>query len=213
MLEYDTLELLVCVSWSDRLFFTTPPVTVTAVVSVQTTLSKTLQTSPANLDQPETYRLRISVPNNNGALNLTAIGPVVDTLPPGTVFNGATPAADCQPGCVGTTPATLTWTSPCTLPLAPGGNCDINVNVTFPSATFPSGTSVTNNFTADVTPLGQPPQNLGIGTVTHTVTTFVPAPGMGFTKNMAGGTPNPPTLMPSPAAFPTLLGSRQTQGA
>ena len=174
--------------------FTTPPVTVTAVASVQATLAKTLQTSPANLDQPETYRLRISVPNSNGALNLTAIGPVVDTLPPGTVFNGATPAADCQPGCVGTTPATLTWTSPCTLPLAPGGNCDINVNVTFPSATFPSGTSVTNNFTADVTPLGQPPQNLGIGTVTHTVTTFVPAPGMGFTKNMAGGTPNPPTL-------------------
>jgi uncharacterized repeat protein (TIGR01451 family) len=161
---------------------------------VQATLSKTLQTSPANLDLPETYRLRISVPNSNGALNLTAIGPVVDTLPPGTVFNGATPAADCQPGCVGTTPATLTWTSPCTLPLAPGGNCDITVNVVFPSATFPSGTNVTNSFTADVTPLGQPPQNLGVGTVTHPVTTFVPAPGMGFSKNMAGGTPNPPTL-------------------
>ena len=174
--------------------FTTPPVTVTAVASVQTALSKTLQTSPANLDQPESYRLRISVPNNNGALNLTAIGPVVDTLPSGTVFNGATPAADCQPGCVGTTPATLTWTSPCSLPLAPGGNCDIAVNVTFPSATFPSGTNVTNSFTTDATPLGQPPQNLGIGTITHPVTTFVPAPGMSFTKNMAGGTPNPPTL-------------------
>jgi large repetitive protein len=174
--------------------FTTPPVTVTAVATVQATLQKTLQTSPANLDLPETYRLRISVPNNNGALNITAIGPVVDTLPPGTVFNGATPAADCQPGCVGTTPATLTWTSPCTLPLQPNGNCDISVNVTFPSGTFPSGSNVTNSFTCDATPLGQPPQNLGVGQVTHPVTTFVPAPGAGLSKNVAGGSPNPPTL-------------------
>lgn len=174
--------------------FTTPAVTVTAVATVQFSLQKTLQTGPANLDLPETYRLRIAVPNNSGALNLTAIGPVTDTLPAGTVFNGATPAADCQPGCVGTTPATVTWTSPCALPLQPGGNCDLAVNVTFPSATFPSGTNVTNNFTADATPLGQPSQNLGVGSVTHPVTTFVPAPGAGFSKNMAGGTPNPPTL-------------------
>jgi uncharacterized repeat protein (TIGR01451 family) len=174
--------------------FTTPPVTVTAVASVQATLSKTLLTTPANLDLPESYRLRISVPNNPGALNLTAIGPVTDTLPPGTVFNGSTPAADCQPGCVGTTPATVTWTSPCTLPLQPGQNCDITVNVTFPSATFPSGTNVTNSFTADATPLGQPSQNLGIGQVTHPVTTFVPNPGAGFSKQVNGNSPNPPTL-------------------
>jgi uncharacterized repeat protein (TIGR01451 family) len=175
--------------------FTTPPVTVTAVASVQVSLAKTLQTSPANLDLPETYRLRISVPSNaNGSLNLTAIGPVTDTLPPGTVFNGATPAADCQPGCVGTTPATVTWTSPCTVPLTPGNNCDIAVNVTFPSATFSSGTNVTNSFVTDATPLGKPSQTFGPGTVTHPVTTFVASPGAGFTKNMAGGTPNPPTL-------------------
>lgn len=174
--------------------FTTPAVNVTAVGTVQATLAKTLQTSPANLDLPESYRLRISVSGSSGSLNLTAVGPVVDTLPPGTVFNGSTPAADCQPGCVGTTPATLTWTSPCTLPLTAGSNCDITVNVTFPSATFPSGTNVTNSFTTDATALGQPPQNLGVGTVTHPVTTFVPAPGMGFSKNMAGNTPNPPTL-------------------
>lgn len=173
---------------------TTPPVNVTAVASAQFALAKTLQTGPANLDLPETYRLRISVPNAPGALNLTAIGPVVDTLPPGTVFNGATPAADCQPGCVGTTPATVTWSAPCSVPLAPGGNCDIAVNVTFPSATFPSGTNVTNSFTATGTPLGLPSQNLGVGQVTHPVTAFVPAPGIGFSKNMAGGTPNPPTL-------------------
>lgn len=168
---------------------------VTAVASVQTALTKTLQTGLANLDLPESYRLRIAVPSNaSGALNLTAIGPVVDTLPPGTVFNGATPAADCQPGCVGTTPATVTWTSPCSLPLTPGNNCDVQVNVTFPSATFASGANVTNSFTTDATPLGQPSQNLGVGQVTHPVTTFVPAPGAGFSKNMAGGTPNPPTL-------------------
>ncbi|HEX2253900.1 MAG TPA: IPTL-CTERM sorting domain-containing protein [Thermoanaerobaculia bacterium] len=174
--------------------FTTPPVDVTAVATVQVSLTKALTTSPANLDLPESYRLRIAVPNSNGALNLTAVGPVVDTLPPGTVFNGATPAADCQPGCVGTTPATVTWTSPCSLPLTPNQNCDIAVNVTFPSATFPSGTDVTNSFTADVTPLGEPPQSVGPGTVTHPVTAFVPSPGAGFSKNMAGGTPNPPTL-------------------
>jgi uncharacterized repeat protein (TIGR01451 family) len=174
--------------------FTTPPVVVTAVASVQVNLAKTLQTSPANLDMPESYRLRISVPNNDGAVALTSIGPVTDTLPAGTVFNGATPAADCQPGCVGTTPATLTWTSPCTTPLNPNQNCDITVNVTFPSATFPSGTNVTNNFEVNATPLGEPPQAFGPAGVTHPVTTFVPAPGMGYTKNMAGGTPNPPTL-------------------
>ncbi|HEV7672537.1 MAG TPA: SdrD B-like domain-containing protein [Thermoanaerobaculia bacterium] len=174
--------------------FTTPPVVVTAVATEQVTLQKTLQTSPANLDMPETYRLRISNANANGTLNITAIGPVTDTLPPGTVFNGATPAADCQPGCVGTTPATVTWTSPCALPLQPNQNCDLLVNVTFPSGTFPSGTNVTNSFTADGTPLGEPAQNFGIGQVTHPVTTFVPAPGAGFSKNMAGGTPNPPTL-------------------
>ncbi len=175
--------------------FTTPPVNVTAVASLQVSLTKALLTSPANLDMPESYRLRISnLSNSNGSLNLTAVGPVVDTLPPGTVFNGSTPAADCQPGCVGTTPATVTWTSPCSLPVMPGSNCDITVNVTFPSATFTSGTNVTNSFTADGTPLGQPSQNLGPGTVTHPVTTFVPAPGTGLSKGINGNSPNPPTL-------------------
>jgi uncharacterized repeat protein (TIGR01451 family) len=174
--------------------FTTPPVTVTAVATAQVSLQKTLQTSPANLDMPETYRLRISVLNSNGSLNLTSIGPVTDTLPAGTVFNGATPAADCQPGCVGTTPATVTWTSPCTVPLTPGNNCDISVNVTFPSATFPSGTNVTNSFVADATPLGETPQTFGPGTLTHPVTTFVPSPGAGFQKNITGASPNPPTF-------------------
>ncbi len=175
--------------------FTTPPVTVTAKASLQVNLQKTLQTSPANLDMPESYRLRISnLSNSNGSLNLTAVGPVTDTLPPGTVFNSASPAADCEPGCDGTTPATVTWTSPCTVPLQPGQNCDITVHVTFPSATFTSGTNVTNSFTADGTPLGQPSQNLGVGMVTHPVTTFVPSAGAGLSKNINGNSPNPPTL-------------------
>lgn len=140
---------------------TSPPVTVTSIATNQVTLTKALQTSPANLDMPETYRLRISVPNTSGVLNLTSIGPVVDTLPPGSVFNGATPAADCQPGCVGTTPAAVTWTSPCTVPLQPNQNCDISVNVAFPSATFPPGTNATNSFTTDVTPLREAPVSLG----------------------------------------------------
>ena len=47
---------------------------------------------------------------------------------------------------------------------------------------------------ADGTPLGEPAQNLGVGEVTHPVTTFVPNASAAFSKNMAGGTPNPPTL-------------------
>lgn len=174
--------------------FTTPPVSVTATATEQASVSKTLTSSPANLDMPESYRLRVSNSNANGTLNLTAIGPITDTLPPGTVFNSASPAADCEPGCDGTTPATVTWTAPCSVPLGPGGNCDINVNVTFPSATFTSGTNVTNTFTGTATALGQPPAALGVGGVTHSVTTFVPNPSASLSKNMAGGTPNPPTL-------------------
>src|SRR5690606_22893415 len=96
--------------------------------------------------------------------------------------------------CVGTTPATVTWTSPCSLPLSPNQNCDISVNVTFPSATFPSGTNVTNEFVADVTPLGEPTQPVGPGSVTHPVTTFVANPSLNLAKNVEGGSPNPPTL-------------------
>jgi uncharacterized repeat protein (TIGR01451 family) len=173
---------------------TTPPVSVTAVASVQVNIQKTLTTGPANLDMPETYQLQISVPNSPGALNLTAVGPVTDTLPAGTMFNSASPAADCEPGCDSTTPATLTWTSPCSLPVTPGGSCNIQVHVTFPSATFPSGSSVTNSFTAMATPLGQPSQSFGPGTATHTVTTFVPNASANLSKGIAGGSPNPPTL-------------------
>jgi uncharacterized repeat protein (TIGR01451 family) len=174
---------------------TTPPVSVTAVAALQVALSKTLTTSPANLDLPESYRLRITnTSNGSGSLNLTSLGPVTDTLPAGVVFNGSAPAADCQPGCLATTPATLTWTAPCSVPVTPGSNCDITVNVTFPSATFTSGTNATNSFTATGTPLGQPPQSLGVGQVTHPVTTFVPNASLSLSKSMAGATPNPPTL-------------------
>ncbi len=174
--------------------FTTPPVTVTATASLNVTLQKSLLTAPANLDMPESYRLRITVGNGGGDLQLTAIGPETDTLPAGTVFNSASPAADCEPGCDGTTPASITWTSPCAVPLNPGNNCDVTVNVTFPSATFTSGTSVTNSFTATGTPLGGTPQSLGTGQVTHTVTTFVPNASAGFGKGISGGSANPPTL-------------------
>jgi uncharacterized repeat protein (TIGR01451 family) len=174
--------------------FTTPPVTVTATATEDATLSKTLLTNPAFLDMPVSYRLRISVPNGGGDLELTAIGPVTDTLPTGAVFTSASPAADCEPGCDGTTPATITWTSPCSVPLNAGSNCDIQVNVTYPSATFTSGTSVTNSFTATATGLGGAPTNLGVGSKTHPVITFVPTPAASINKGINGGSPNPPTL-------------------
>lgn len=174
--------------------FTTPPVTVTATASEQVTLQKTLLTNPAYLDMPVAYRLRISVGGTSGDLELTAVGPETDTLPPGAVFNSASPAADCEPGCDGTTPATVTWTSPCSVPIGAGGHCDVTVNVTFPSTTFTNNESVTNAFTATGTPLDGTPQSLGTGTITHKVQTFVPNPSVGLGKSVSGGSPNPPTL-------------------
>src|SRR5690606_29529324 len=80
-------------------------IAVTAVAEPQVTLKQELTSSPANLDRPETYRLRVSVGDASGSLRLGALANVTLTLSPGTVFSGATPAADCQPGCIGTTPA------------------------------------------------------------------------------------------------------------
>ena len=51
---------------------TTPPVDVTAVASTQVNLTKTVQGS-ALLDLPTTYRLRINVPNDPGALDISGI--------------------------------------------------------------------------------------------------------------------------------------------
>ncbi|MDY7095507.1 MAG: IPTL-CTERM sorting domain-containing protein [Acidobacteriota bacterium] len=175
--------------------FTTPPVDVTAVAQPEVDLTKTLLTA-ANLDLPTTYRLRIQVPNTPGRLNVSGIS-VTDTLPTGDliaqppIFNGASPAADCEPGCVGTRPASLTWSGPFSVNV--GGAQNINVTVTFDSASFSNGASVTNEFTADGTPLGEVPQNFGIGSVTHPVTVFVANPSAGFDKRIGPG-PNPPTL-------------------
>jgi len=166
-----------------------PALDVTAVAEPQVTLEQVLTSSPANLDMPESYRLRVNVGDGSGALDLTALGTVALTLAPGTVFNGATPAADCQPGCVGTTPATVTWASPCSVPMVPGDVCDVAVNVTFPSATFPSGTNVTSRFTANGTPLGLAPRALDPAEITHAVTTFVPSPGASFAKDLVGSAP------------------------
>ncbi len=96
------------------------------------------QTAPANLDMPETYRLRISVPNNPGALNLTAIGPVTDTLPPGHRVQRRHPG--------GRLPARLrrhhAGDGHLDEPLhacrsQPNQNCDVSVNVTFPERDVP----------------------------------------------------------------------------
>ena len=76
--------------------FTTPPVIVTAVASFGATLTKTVLSADTFLDLPIDYRLRIT---NSGSLNISGIS-VTDTLEPGVIFNGASPAADCEPGCV-----------------------------------------------------------------------------------------------------------------
>lgn len=167
---------------------TTPPVDVTAVASSTVNLSKTLQT-PADLDLPTTYRLRLSNPGGSGGLNVSGIT-VADTLPAGVVYQGSTPAADCEPACVGTVSPALTWSGPFNLNV--GNNLDFNVTVVFPSATFTDGQNVTNEFTADGTPLGEPATNFGIGSITHPVTTFVADPDIDLSKNVVS--PNPPTF-------------------
>jgi len=131
----------------------------------------------------------VNVGDSSGSLNLIALEPITLQLPPGTVVNGATPAASCQPGCIGTTPASVTWTSPCSLPLRPGDVCDVMVNVTFPSATFPSGTDVTSSFTTYGAPLGLGLSALGPADITHPVTTFVPAPDASFVKDLVSSVP------------------------
>jgi large repetitive protein len=139
-------------------------------------------------------RDRIQSGRPAGAVSLQTVGPVVDTLPAGAVFGGATPPAGCEPGCVGTTPATVSWTSPCIVPLAPGASCDISLNVTFPSGILASGTNVTNSLTARGTPVGEGLQPLGTAQTTHPVTTFEPNPSATLVKNLAAGSPNPPVL-------------------
>lgn len=167
---------------------TTPPVTVTAMASTQVNLNKTLRT-PADLDLPTVYRLRLSNPSSAGGLNVTGIS-VSDTLPPGVVYQGSNPAADCEAACIGTVSPVLTWSGPYNLNV--GNNLDFNVTVIFPSATFTDGESVTNEFTADGTPLGEPNTNFGIGTITHPLTTFVPDPDIDLGKSVYR--PSPPTL-------------------
>lgn len=157
-------------------------------------LSMTLPSAPANLDLPETYRVRLSNPNLPGTGNIISVGPVVVTLAPGTIFNGSTPAADCQPGCVGTTPATVTYSSPFAVPVTPGSTRDIFLNVIFPSATYLSGTNLLTSATAEIIVLGDAYKTIEPVGLTHPVTTFVPAPGASFSVNMASGTPNPPAL-------------------
>ncbi len=170
----------------------TNPVTVTAIANLEVGLNKTLQTQPSTLDHTTTYRLRTA---NTGQINVTN-ATLTDTLPLGDlnanppVFEGASPAADCQPNCVGTQVATLTWSG---LSLNAGTTTDVYVNVRYDSADFSPGVSVTNSYTVDGVPYdAQNPQNFGTDGVTHDVTTFVPAPSVGFGKSIGG--PNPPTF-------------------
>ncbi|MBL4659683.1 MAG: hypothetical protein JKY19_04955 [Alcanivoracaceae bacterium] len=171
--------------------FPTNTVDVTAVANVSINLSKTLLTNPSPLDLQTRYRLRA---NNNGELNVSNLT-FTDTLPLGDlnpnppIFLGATPAADCEPGCVGSKVPTLIWSG---LSVNAGQNRDITVRVQYESVDFSNGDNVTNSFTADGDPLGEPPQNFGVGNRNHNVVIFVPNPGISFVKSRGG--PNPAAL-------------------
>ncbi len=173
------------------------PVDVTAVADVDVSLSKLLQTSPAYLDRTTEYRLRAT---NQGELNVSNMT-FVDTLPVGDInpnppiFLGATPPADCEPGCQNTKVASLQWSSG--LSVNSGQDLDIYVRVQYDSADFSNGYEVTNGFTADGVPYGETnSQNFGTAESTHPVQTFVPNADPGFGK--AQGGPIPPAISTVP---------------
>ncbi|MEL7060804.1 MAG: hypothetical protein AAGN46_12350, partial [Acidobacteriota bacterium] len=169
--------------------FTTPPVDVTAVASPMVTLTKTLLTDPALLDQTVQYRLRMTVSGNDGSLDVSGVT-FSDTLPAGSVFQGATPAADCEPGCIGAVAPALVWSGPFSIDASQ--RQDIVVSVLFPSATFTDGQSVTNTFSTTGTPVGEPTESYGPIGLTHTVETFTASPGGSLAKRTSG--PIPPTF-------------------
>ena len=174
------------------------PAEVTAVADVLVTPSKTLLTNPAYLDRETQYRLRAS---NNGELNVSNLV-FVDTLPLGDlnanppIFLGATPAAACEPTCVGTklaAPYQLQWPASS---VNAGQNRDVIVRVQYDSADFSNGYSVTNSVEVSGDPLGQPNQNFGTGVATHPVVTFVPNATTSFDKSQGG--PIPPAISVPP---------------
>jgi hypothetical protein len=156
--------------------------------SVGLSTSVTLNPSPAILDQPAQYALTMTATDSQ----FDAIGPVTDTLPAGTVFDSASPAADCEPGCDGTTPATVTWTAPCSLPLSMGNSCTINVNVTFPSATFTNGQQVSDSFVTDATSHGGASQSYGPGISVDEVQDASPAVSVSSGFTSSSPKPSPP---------------------
>ncbi len=179
---------------------TAGPVDVTAVADVNVSLSKTLQTNPSYLDRTTEYRLRAY---NGGELNVSSMT-FVDTLPLGDInanppiFLGATPPADCEPGCQNTKVNTLQWSN---LTVNAGQSRDVYVRVQYDSADFSDGVDVTNRFTAEGYPLGtdpatDPATDFGQGESTHPVQVFVPNADPGFDKSQGG--PIPPAISTVP---------------
>ncbi|MEM6455703.1 MAG: SdrD B-like domain-containing protein, partial [Acidobacteriota bacterium] len=160
------------------------PVDVTALADLDARVVKTLQTNPANLNQPVTYRVRVEVVNDPGNLNLGDIS-VVDTLPPGVTFLSATSGGVYDP--VG---ETVTWAGPFTATV--GSPLNLFVTVQYDTPTFTDGQNVTNSATATGTPLGGAPQGLGVGDVTHPVITFTPNASVNLDKRNGSGFNFPP---------------------
>jgi uncharacterized repeat protein (TIGR01451 family) len=178
---------------------TAGPAVVTAVADVTVTPGKTLQTNPSYLDRETEYRLRL---NNSGELNVSNVT-LVDTLPLGDingnppVFLGATPAATCEPGCVGTklaAPYQLQWNIPAGVNA--GSILDVFVRVQYDSADFSDGVTVNNTFNATGDPLGAANQDFGNGTASHPVVVFVPNATTSFDKSQGG--PIPPAISTVP---------------
>ena len=141
-------------------------------------------------------QIRDSIPSGRpaGAVSLQTVGPVVDTLPAGAVFGGATPPAGCEPGCVGTTPERFRGPVRASCRWRQVASCDISLNVTFPSGILASGDQRHELVDGARAPVAEGLQPLGTAQTTHPVTTFEPNPSATLVKNLAAGSPNPPVL-------------------
>ena len=150
----------------------TPP---PADASPQPSVSKVLVAGGASNDL-SIYSINVCA-GNTGALDLTTTT-VIDTLPPGAIYQGSTPLGTYNAGA-----RTVTW-GPLTV-AAPG--CEVfEVVVNYPSGTNPVGASKTNNVTVTTTPFGGTQQTLNTS-LSHVLEAPRPAMRLRKTANGAEG--------------------------
>ena len=153
---------------------------VTADANPNFALAKTRTSGTPVLDQDVTYRVRISSANVNGILNL-ADGVLTDTLPAGAIFvaasNNGVHSGEASGG-------TVTWSLGT---VTSGVTTDRYLVLRYPSPTFASGTSVTNNASLTGIPIGAADPVSYTASLSHTLAT-VTVIGMGGDAKLVSAT-------------------------